>query len=114
MRVQSFFVPITIPPFPFASPLSAAREPARSLKIVHSLGGGQRPRAACAISLGVEPLGARQGRRERRLRPLLRPFDRAGCGLAIELTRRRVISMVTRRNPPHVIHQSATIPRRAR
>src|SRR5262249_45201149 len=84
-RVQLFFVPITMPPFLFASPWSAAREPDRALKIVHSLGGGERPRAACAISLGVEPLGTRQGRRERRLRPLLRPFDRAGRRLAIEL-----------------------------
>src|SRR5215472_17514077 len=84
-RVQSFFVPITMPPFLFASPQSAAREPDRALKIVHSLGGGERPRAARAISLGVEPLGARQGRRERRLRPLLRPFDRGGRRLAVDL-----------------------------
>src|SRR5262249_4634382 len=84
-RVQLFFGPITMPPFLFASPQSAAREPDRALKIVHSLGGGERPRAACAISLGVEPLGARQGRRERRLRPLLRPFDRGGRRLAVEL-----------------------------
>src|SRR5215468_9164002 len=84
-RVQLFFVPITMPPFLFASPQSAAREPDRALKIVHSLGGGERPRAACAISLGVEPLGARQGRRERRLRPLLRPFDRGGRRLAVDL-----------------------------
>src|SRR5260370_23757992 len=86
MHVQSSsFVPMTIPPFLFASPQSAAREPDRALKIVHSLGGGERPRAACAISPGVEPLGARQGRRERRLRPLLRPFARPGRRLVVEL-----------------------------
>jgi len=73
MGIQSSpLVPITIPPFLFVSPESAAREPDRALKIIHSLGGGERPRAACAISLGVEPLGARQVRCERRVRALLR------------------------------------------
>jgi len=77
-------VPITIPPFLLPRPQSAV-EPDRVLKIVHSLGGGERPCAACAISLGIEPLGARQGRRERRLRLLLRPFDRGGRRLAVDL-----------------------------
>src|SRR5215472_96897 len=31
------------------------------LQIVHALGGGQGPRAARAIALGIEPLGARHG-----------------------------------------------------
>ncbi len=57
----------------------------RSLQIVHSLGGGERARAPGAISSCIEPLGARQGRRERRLRPLLGAFDRARRRLAIEL-----------------------------
>src|SRR5262249_57551155 len=81
---RRLFVPITIPPFRFASPQNAV-EPDRALKIVHSLGGGERPCAACAISLGVEPLGTRQARRERGLRPLLRPFDRGGRRLAVDL-----------------------------
>src|SRR5262245_55432561 len=57
----------------------------RSLQIIHALGCGERPRAARTISLRVEPLGARHGRRECCLRALLGPFHRVRRGLAIEL-----------------------------
>jgi Protein of unknown function (DUF1326) len=43
-------------------------------EIVHALGRGERPHTAPAIALSVEPLGARQGRRERRLGAFLGPL----------------------------------------
>src|SRR5262245_60593677 len=58
---------------------------AGSLQIVHALGGGQRPRAAGAIPLCIEALGACQGGSERRLRLPLGALDRGGRRLAIEL-----------------------------
>src|SRR5262249_42561109 len=62
----------------------------RLLQIVHALGRGERPRAARAIALGIEPLGACHGRIERCLRPLFCPFDRGGRRLAIKLSANRL------------------------
>ena len=59
-------------------------------QIVHPLGGGQRPRTPNSISLFIEPLGARQGGRECRLRLLLGASDRGRRRLAIELCANRL------------------------
>src|SRR5215471_5266344 len=62
----------------------------RLLQIVHTLGHGERPRAARAIALGIEPLGACHGRIERCLRPPFCPLDRGGRRLAIKLSANRL------------------------
>jgi hypothetical protein len=67
-----------------------ARARDRSLQIVHSPGGGERPRAPCAMSLGVEPLGACQRRRECRFRPLLGASDRGRRRLIAQLCANRL------------------------
>jgi hypothetical protein len=58
---------------------------AGSLQIVHSLSGGQRPRTPNSISLLIETLGARQGRRECGFRLFLGAPDRGRRRLDIEL-----------------------------
>jgi hypothetical protein len=63
---------------------------AGSLQIVHSLSGGQRPRTPNSISLLIETLGARQGRRECGFRLFLGAFDRGRRRLAIELCANRL------------------------
>ena len=63
---------------------------AGSLQIVHSLSGGQRPRASSSISLFIETFGACQGRCECRFRLLLGAFDRGRRRLAIELCANRL------------------------
>ena len=63
---------------------------AGSLQIVHSLSGGQRPRTPNSISLFIETLGARQGRRECRFRLFLGASDRGRRRLAIELCANRL------------------------
>ena len=62
----------------------------RSSQIVHPPGGGECPRTPNSISLFIETLGARQGRRECRFRLLLGASDRGRRRLAIELCANRL------------------------
>src|SRR5436190_4759687 len=57
----------------------------RSLQIIHALGCGEGLVAARGVAAGIEPLGARHGRIERRPRLLLGPPDRGRRRLLIEL-----------------------------
>ena len=71
---------------------------AGSLQIVHSLSGGQRPRTPNSISLFIEPLGACQGRRERRLRLLLGASDRGRRRLDDRAVRQSIAAPSARRS----------------
>ena len=73
MRGRSIFAPDRLEN---GATYLATRAAAGSLQIVHSLSGGQRPRTPNSISLFIETLGARQGRRECRFRLFLGAFDR--------------------------------------
>src|SRR5947208_11265002 len=56
-----------------------------SLQLIQASGFGERPPAARAIAAGVEPLGAAQGCRKGRLRPLVGALHRARGRLVTEL-----------------------------
>ena len=69
--------------------IKASRRPthgaSRFSLLLQASGFGERPPAARAIAAGVEPLGAAQGCREGRLRPLVGALHRARGRLVTEL-----------------------------
>ena len=90
MRGRSIFAPDRLERAAQPTSRQELLRDAGSLQIVHSLGGGQRPRASGAMSLFIETLGARQGRRECGLRLFLGASDRGRRRLAIELCPNRL------------------------